>query len=90
MQMHIKGKTQAQSRSEGTQSRQKQTVNKATANLRGAQAVVVQSAANQRAGAVAHYGARKELRDRSNVSEFSGVATLKNISSNERCRRCLR
>lgn len=49
----------------------KQTVNSATAKLRGAQ--VVESgarAANQRAGATAHYAAARAS-DRSNVSEFS-------------------
>lgn len=49
----------------------KQNVNNATAKLRGAQ--VVESgakAANQRAGAVAHYAAARAS-DRSNVSEFS-------------------
>ena len=55
----------------GTTERTKQAVNSATANLRGAQ--VVESgakAANERAGAAAHYAAARAS-DRSNVSEFS-------------------
>ena len=55
----------------GKTERTKQAVNSATANLRGAQ--VVESgakAANQRAGAAAHYAAARAS-DRSNVSEFS-------------------
>ena len=55
----------------GNTEQTKQTVNKATANLRGAQAVESGAkAANQRAGAVAHYAAARAS-DRSNVSEFS-------------------
>ena len=55
----------------GRTERTKQNVNSATAKLRGAQ--IVESgakAANQRAGAVAHYAAARAS-DRSNVSEFS-------------------
>ena len=55
----------------GKTEKTKQTVNKATANLRGAQAAESGAkAANQRAGAVAHYAAARAS-DRSNVSEFS-------------------
>lgn len=55
----------------GNTEQTKQTVNKATANLRGAQTVESGAkAANQRAGATAHYAAARAS-DRSNVSEFS-------------------
>lgn len=55
----------------GKTEKTKQTVNKATANLRGAQAAESGAkAANQRAGAVAHYAAARAS-DRSNISEFS-------------------
>lgn len=55
----------------GKTEKTKQTVNKATADLRGAQAAESGAkAANQRAGAVAHYAAARAS-DRSNVSEFS-------------------
>lgn len=55
----------------GNTEQTKQTVNRATANLREAQVAESSAkAANQRAGAVAHYAAARAS-DRSNVSEFS-------------------
>ena len=55
----------------GKTERTKQNVNSATAKLRGAQTVESGAkAANQRAGATAHYAAARAS-DRSNVSEFS-------------------
>lgn len=55
----------------GKTERTKQNVNRATAKLRGAQTVESGAkAANQRAGATAHYAAARAS-DRSNVSEFS-------------------
>lgn len=55
----------------GRTERTKQNVNSATAKLRGAQTVESGAkAANQRAGATAHYAAARAS-DRSNVSEFS-------------------
>lgn len=55
----------------GKTERTKQNVNSATAKLRGAQTVESGAkAANQHAGAVAHYAAARAS-DRSNVSEFS-------------------
>ena len=59
----------------GRTERTKQNVNSATAKLRGAQTVESGAkAANQRAGATAHYAAARAS-DRSNVSEFSAYAS---------------